>query len=303
MSETVIVLISQVVIMFMLMLVGFTLFKIGKINESGSSQISYIVLYISSPLVILESMLVPFEKEKLYTSTIVFIVAFIIHIFIALLTKLLYHKRKPLNQFAMIFSNAGFLGIPLVRNVLGNESVFYISIFCLVTNIFLWTYGVYLVSEKKETIHINKIVMNPCIIAIFIGIICFVCNINVPDILHQSFHHLANLNTGLAMMVIGVYLAQTDFSAILKAKDVWMICLIRLIIVPTMTILVLWFIPIDTTIKTVLLIGFATPVAGALAMFSQTYGTDYGYGAGIIGMSTFLSLFTMPIFVQLLTVL
>lgn len=303
MSETVIVLINQVVIMFILMLAGFVLFKLGKIDEHGSSQLSYIVLNISTPLLILESMLVPFEKEKLYTSIVVFIITFMIHILIAACAKLVFHKGKYLEQFGIIFSNAGFLGIPLVRNVLGNEAVFYISIFCLVTNLLLWTYGVFLVSGDAKSVHFKKIMMSPCFLAIFIGIICFVCGIRFPDILNQSFHHLANLNTGLAMMVIGIYLAQTDFIKILKTRDVWFVCIFRLIVVPLIVILILWFIPISFDIKTVLLIGFATPVAGALAMFSQTYGADYSYGAGIIGISTLLSLLTMPVFVQLLTMI
>lgn len=300
MDETIYILINQVIVMFILMLVGMYLFKKKHINEDGSNQISYIVLYVSTPLIILNSLLVPYDAIMIDNGVITLGLSLLVVVLSCVIAFILYRNDKTLNQFGIIFSNTGFLGIPLIRNVLGEEYVFYISIFIVVQNIFSWTYGVYLVTKDTRNISISKIITNPTIIAVIVGLVLFFNQIHLPIVLTDSFGHFANLNTGLAMMVLGIYLAQTDLVKILHNKDVRMICLFRLILIPLMSLFVLSFFDIALSIKIVIMIGACTPCAGLLAMFCQQFGSDYKFGAGVVGISTVLSLVTMPIFVQLL---
>ena len=297
------ILIRQVLIMFLLMAVGFVLYRKGKINSEGTGQLSFLVLYISTPVLILESMTTPFVQEKLIKGIWTFVVSLLIILLSALIARMIFKKEKSVTQFAMIFSNTGFLGIPLVRSVLGSEAVFYISVYILSLNLLLWTYGVYLISHDKRNISVKKLLLNPTLLAIVAGLVLFVSGWRFPSIVEEAYGYLSAMNTGMAMLVLGVYLGETKLLEVIRQKEIWVICFLRLIAVPLMSVILLTLLPIAMDIKTVLLIGSCTPCAGALPMFCQQYGGEYRLGAGAVGISTLLSLLTMPIFVQLLNMM
>lgn len=117
MGNTVSPLIQQVVIMFMIMMLGYLLFKKKKLTPTGSSQMSFLVLYISTPITILESMMTEYSTLRVVNGLYVFIAALIILMLSAVLAKFYFKTSGSLEQFAVIFSNTGFLGIPLIQNV------------------------------------------------------------------------------------------------------------------------------------------------------------------------------------------
>ena len=300
MNEIMRILIEQVIIMFILMMSGYILFKTKLINEKATQSISNIVLYVAIPATIINSFICEFDMNKLINGGITFIFSFVIIGVSILMINLLFRKMPDLTKFGIIFCNVGFLGIPLVKNVLGEECVFYITMYVVMINIFVWTYGIWLVSKDKREISIKKIITNPTFIMIGLGFLILSFSIQIPSVLQLTINHFGNISAPLSMIVLGCYLAEADLKSLFKDASLYKICLGRNIVIPLITLVLLKVLPLNIEeVKLVLLIGASTPVAGIMGMFCQKYGRDYAYGAGVIGVSTLLSLVTMPIILYL----
>jgi predicted permease len=122
---------------------------------------------------------------------------------------------------------------------------------------------------------------------VFCGLLIFILPIKLPKIIYNAFDLIANTNTPIAMILLGTYIAKTyNF-----------VCFIKLILIP---IIILKFLPQSLgEIKKVVLIAMCTPVGLTVPMLSQLYGGDYEYGAKLVGLSTILSLVTIPIVLYL----
>lgn len=295
--ETVRILSGQTALMFMLMLVGFILYRIKMIDSKISGAIGNIVLYVANPAVILSSLLTGFSSEKLVKGGIAVILsigAVVVGIVVGIL---LYRRGKPINKFAIAFGNNGFIGIPLIQNVMGPECVFYVTISVAIQAVAMWTYGVIILSGDKREASIKKVATNPCILAMVIGIIVGFTGVTLPNVLSQTVTYLGNMNTPLAMIVLGSYLAETDVRLLLRDKDLYISSVGRLVIVPIVCMFMTLLVPVQySDVVTTILIAAATPVAGSLAIYCKRYDNNYAYGAGIVGLTTLFGLVTMPIF-------
>lgn len=297
MNEVIITLMNQVLIMFAIMMIGFVLYKFRIVDTDSTKAISCIVLYIATPATIFTSFLASFRVERLVNGVWAIGLSAAVLVMSILFVNIVFLKSNGLTKFGIVFNNVGFLGIPLVRNVLGEESVFYMSLYVTMISFLVWTYGIYLVSGNKNEISISKVLRNPTIIMIAVGLIVFCLSIPIPSVISMTATYLGNLNAPLAMMVLGCYLAESNLKDLFRRKQTYIICAGRLLVIPALTLLMLHFVPSSLdNVRTVILIGSATPVAGLMGIFCQKYGNDYAYGAGVVGLSTLLSLITMPIF-------
>lgn len=298
--ETVSILIDQALLMFILMLVGFVLFKIKMLDDRTTRALGDLILYVANPAIILISLLGDFGREKLEKGGVAVLISVAMILIGIAVGYLMYRSKKPLNRFAIIFCNNGFMGIPLIQNVMGSECVFYVAIFVAVGAVAMWTYGVIIVSGSRKEASLKKVITNPCIIAMVIGIVLGVTHMTLPAILLQTIFYLGNLNTPLAMMVLGCYLAESDVKKLLQDKDMYITSFGRLIAVPFVTLLMLMLVPDRyMDVKITLLIATSTPAAGSLAILCKKYDNEYTYGAGIVSITTLISLFTMPLCVAL----
>lgn len=128
-----------------------------------------------------------------------------------------------------------------------------------------------------------------------IGIILFCCSIDLSGVIKVTVQDLGILNTGLAMLVMGTYLAQTDLRSLVRDRNLYAACALRLLVVPAIVMAVLALLPLDAVVKLVVLIALSAPCGTVSAMFPQMFGGDYRFGAGLVSLSTLLSLIVMPV--------
>ena len=206
-------------------------------------------------------------------------------------------------RMCVIFSNNGFMALPLLQALYGDDGVFIGSINIVATNIVIWTFGVWLLTRAgnrgKIRLSWQKILLNPGTIGFFIGLAIFLTSTTLPAVLDEPITFLGNLNTPLAMIVLGVYLAQSNLLDIIRDRSVYLVCLFRLLVIPLITIALMWILRVDSDIANVLIISIATPCAVASSMFAQLYGTNYRYSSRLIAFSTLLSAVTMPVMLSL----
>lgn len=288
----------QVGVLLILIALGFILAKIKMINEVGAQCFTDIVLYAATPCVIFTSFIRPFEKSAAKGLLISFSSAIAAHIlFITLSLFIIRNKnigRERVLRFAAIFGNCGFMALPLQQAILGAKGVFYGSSVVAVFNIFVWSFGVYLMSGDRKHIKPKSLAVSPSIIAIVLGIVVFVFSLPVPDILRKPMDFLAGLNTPLPMIVIGYHLAKSDILKGLKDKGAIFATSLRLIIFPAAALFIMYLCNIRGTMLVSLTIAFSSPIAAMTAMFSAKYGNDTSLAATIVSMSHIISIITMP---------
>jgi len=320
MLSTLITVTLQVMVLFLLMSTGFYLTKRKIITKKGTKQMTDILLMFVTVSVVINSFSsTKFDTGKLTYLLIMAIFAVAIHIaglVIGLaISKKSTEKSKSVICTAVIFSNAGYMGVPLTQAVVGASGVFYSAVYITVFNIFLWTVGVVLFSPKNEKLSIKKVLINPGTIGILIGLPIFLLSGNdafinstfmdfsQKYILYapgKTIEMLSWLNTPLAMIIIGSQIAGVDFKTFLQDKRVLLVSAIRLILIPA-----LFFVPIalvanDFSFAAACIISASAPCATVTSLFAAKYRKDTEFAAKAVAFSTLCSILTMPVFVTLM---
>ena len=293
--QTAVIVLQQTLTMGLYMLIGFGLYRFHKITEEGSRNIATLLLWMVIPSTIIDSFCVPYSVQKLGQlgiSCLLGLLCLMIALFIA---RLLFHK-KPIDRFAASFSNAGFIGIPLVRASLGMEAVFYLVGMIILLNLLQWTYGVSILRGQRGKVSLRQFLFNPVTVSAVIGLNLFLTGAGsqLPGVISGCISGIADLNAPLAMLVLGVYLAQTNLRDLCTDRKLFLVSGVRLLLIPLVTMLILHFIPVDPLIRKTLLIATAAPAGANTAIYAQVHGADYRHACQTVTQSTVLSIGTLP---------
>lgn len=290
------ILITQTLIMFILMIIGLIFSKSGLLTANGSKDIANILLYIVIPCVIIRSYITQFTYEKLYgllLSAILAVFSFAVSIVVSFLA---FGTRKPIDNFGTTFCNAGFIGIPLVTAVFGNDAAFYIASFASMLNLLQWTYGIVIITGKRNMINIKKIIINPVTISLIIGLIMFFTGVKLPEIINSTLSFLASMNTPVAMIVLGYYLSCVKIKDLFFNAELYIPTIIRLTLIPVLTLAILYLLPFGHgQTGMITLISASTPIGTSTAIFAQKFGQDYQKAVCMVCLSTILSIITIPL--------
>ena len=294
---------QQTCLMLLMIAAGFALFKLGLITRSGTGVLGTLLLNLALPATIVNS----FVNRTPGMGPGAFWTAFGVcaaALAISFVLSAVLFRRDPIANFSCAFSNAGFMGIPLIQNVLGPECVIFAAPFVAILNIAQWTYGVYILSGKTEEFRARKLARNPILISLAVGLIIFLTGIALPPILKQGIASFAGMNAPLAMLILGAYLAQADLRSMVGDRRLYIISLVRLIAIPAVT-LILLKLP-GASLKPVCLSIFicaSAPVGSNAPIYAERCGRDTGYAGKAVCVSTLLSVLTMPAMVYFFDIL
>lgn len=296
---TVFIVLRQIVIMFVYMAIGGLLFQKGLITKEGSKSLANLLLYVVLPCVVVKSFCVARTPERTSGLLVSFLAALGILLLAMAVSHLLFQKN-PIDDFGAAFSNAGFMGFPLVAAVQGSEAIFYAAGFVALLNALQWTYGQSLISGDPGYRSPKAILKNPLVLSLLLGILIFCFEIPMPAIASDLLAALSALNAPLAMVILGVYLAQTDPKTLFNDPHLYVVAAARLVLIPLLTILVLKLLPAEyAAIATTLVIVAAAPIGSNVAVYAQKLGKDYAYAVRGVCLSTLLSAITMPLLMLL----
>lgn len=296
---------KQIITMFIILGTGFFCFKKKLITAENNQAISGIVLNIVNPAVIFMSYQIDFSTERLIGlgyAVLLSVASFIVMILIAYILVPMKEDNAGIERIALIYSNCGFIGIPLIQALIGDIGVFYLAAYLTVFNVLLWTQGVILMTGKTDLKGTIKSLCSPCIIAIVIGVVCFLLHIRVPVVISNALSHLAAMNTPLAMLVAGVTIARTDIWKALKKIRVYYMSLIKLIVIPlavTFAMLIFKKLGVDVEIIMMAVIATACPTGASGTLFAIRYNRNELYASELFGVSTLLSVISIPIIMMI----
>ena len=292
---------TQVAILYILVLVGFVLDKAKLFSSSTAGRMIDMVLYVATPCVLVNSFL---EMEPTASNIKSFFLSFglmtLTHLIAIALTLPFFRGRDeldPLFKYASIYGNVGFVALPLAQAILGAEGVFYCASGYIVFNIITFIHGIKLMAGEQYRFDWRKLVFNPGVIPVLIGLPLFLFNVSLPTVIVKPIQYLGNLNAPLGMLIFGTYLAHTDFKTIFREKRVYLVALLKLLVLPGVCIALYRLIGVRGTLLVACCITACVPSGNNTFMFASKFHKDVGVGSKTVALVSAFSMVTMPLMI------
>ncbi len=297
---------EQVAVLYIIVAVGFFADKVKLFTEKTAMLCTNLLFYIITPAVIIESFLkIDYDKQTVRELFIAMGCGMIMFTVSILINLPFFRKgdnsKNCVLRFASIFSNCGYMSIPLANSVVGPQGVLYCSAVVVCFQIFSFTYGVMIMdkSESKSKINFKKIVLNPGVISVAIGLPLFLLGVKLPEIITAPIGHISNMNTPLAMLVFGTYLANAKIKSAFKEKKIFLAAFIKLIMLPLIMLLVYRLFNLQGALIVSLIITASAPSANNTVIFAAKYERDAGLAAQAVAIISIISILTMPLMIAL----
>lgn len=295
---------QQVIILFLLMLVGAILAKLKWLTEIGSREITKLLLTFVAVCVIVNSFLTVENTPGKLGEMGIAALASVLSVAVGAVFAIPLFRRRPAReravlQFGSSFSNCGFMGLPLVNALLGAEGVFLVSIFIAVFQVFVWTYGIILYRREGERLSIRKALLNPGVIGVIIGLPFFLFPISMPTVAVSTISSLGDLNTPLAMIVTGFYLANADLRPRKGDGPIWIVMVLRLLVVPSIAFGILYLFGVRDLTLVACMVPLCAPCASNTTLFAVMFEADEELSSRMVTQCTLVSIITMPVLISL----
>lgn len=294
---------EQVLILLILIIFGFVLARVKILNEQGVRCITDVVLLFVTPCVIIQSFIRPFDTETLRGVLLSFLAAGGVHLLFITMATLIYRgrdeARRRVLRFGVIFTNCGYMSLPLQQAILGEDGVLYGASFIAIFNLIVWSYGITEMSGDIKFVSPKKLLLNPGIIGLVAGIILFVFSLTPPAVIRAPIGYLASLNTPLPMIIIGYHLAQSDIRRAFRDKECISAIALRLVVMPLLVLGALYALGMRGSLLTAMVIAACAPTAAITTMFSAKFGKATELSVNMVSLSTVFSVITIPFIVTL----
>lgn len=307
----------------LLMVPGFVLKKTKILPSNADSVLSALCLYGCQPmLMVMSFQKKPYSVDIGINMLIVAGLAILIHfimiaiMFLAFRTKV-DSKKAKINclRFSSVFSNCGYMGLPFLQALFkGNEAIqgeilIYGGVVIAIFNVLTWSIGTFMMTGDKKQMSFKRAFLNPTVIGIVVGVVLFFA-IQKPFAqlapagttgeliltkLSDTFNFLANMVTPLAMLVIGIKLANINLKELFLDAFTYVSCFNKLIVMSIVTMLVVAFLPIAPIAKYALFFALSMPSATNTVMFAVQFGGDSKFATSSVLLSTIISILTIPL--------
>ncbi len=298
---------QQVAVLFLLIGTGVVAVKTGVLKVADKQTLSNLLVYIVVPAMIINSYRMDFSAEILRNLLAAFGMSVLAILLGAVITLALTLHRKdrraPIFRFACIFSNAAYMGFPLISALFGSEGLLYASAYVTVFNILLWTLGYAFVSGSSDPkVILKSLLHTPILYAMVFGLGVYLLQIPLPTLITQPLELLAGVNTPLSMLITGMLIAAGDVRSIINDKQIWALSAVRLVLIPAICLAVFALLGLHGTAAQVVALLECCPAAAITSVFAVQFGHDEHFAAGSVVLTTLLSIAVLPLCALVLTV-
>lgn len=297
---------QQVIILFLLIGCGFVAVKTGVLKQEGKQTLSNLLLYLVVPAMIVHSYMMEFSEEILHNLLAAFGMSVLAILIGTAITLLLTARRKdhraPIFRFACVFSNAAYMGFPLISALFDAEGLLYASAYVTVFNILLWTMGYGMVSGSSNPKEVARSLLHtPVLYAMVVGLAVYLLQIPVPNLIAQPIDLLSGMNTPLSMLITGMLIAAGDLKSIVCDRHIWKLAALRMVLIPAVCVAVFALLGFHGMSAQVVLLLECCPAAAITSVFAVQFGHEERFAAGSVVLTTLLSIVTLPLCALILT--
>ncbi len=299
---------EQVAILYVLVAVGAICDKIGVYTEKIAKSCTDLLFYIITPAVIIQSFCtLEYNPETAKSLFIALGCGFVLHIVSATISSLVFNRcsidEGCIYKYSCAYGNCGYMALPLANAVLGDEGVFYCSAVIISFQIFSFTHGIHTITKGKQgervKLDLKKLILNPGVISVIIGLPLFLLSVNLPKVIASPINYIASLNTPVAMLIFGTYIANTNFKSIFKNWRIFAVALIKLVVLPLILMAGFRLAGITGALLAALSISAGAPTANNTVMFAAKYDRNTGLASQTVAVVSFISIITLPVMIAL----
>lgn len=299
---------EQILALFLILLTGYGARKTGLLDSQLTKGLSGLLLKVTLPALIIDSMQKPFSASLLRESGVILLISLAVYAcsvaFALLFPRLLSGTpdERGVFSFVLIFSNVGFMGYPVVYAVFGEAGVFYAAIYNLPFNLLLFTLGITIISKKKEgTPAVDwKLFVNPAIAAVFLGFFLFLFSAVLPGPLALAVDQLGQFTPPLSMLLVGSLLSTIPVKSVFADWRVYLVSLLRLLLIPSVVWLTLSSLRLPEMLVGIPTVITAMPAAANTAILAEQFEGNAVLASQIIFLSTLLAILSIPLVARLL---
>lgn len=297
---------QQVFALLLMIAVGAIACKAGVFKPAEKSVLANLLLYVVVPAMVLDSYMVEFDPTTFHNLLLAFglgTVALLVGVAAAwVLTRRVDKQNRDILWFACAFSNAGYMGFPLIRALFGAEGLLYASAFVTVFNILIWTIGYVVLSGRADPRAIvRSVVTCPCIIAVALGLVLYLGRVPLPEVITGPVGAIGDMNTPLSMIITGATIAASNVKKLLHNRKIFFAWGTRMLLIPAVELALFALLGVHGTVATIVLLLEACPCAAITTMFAIQFHHDEELAAGSVVLSTLSSIVTLPLYALLLT--
>lgn len=300
---------EQMLVLFSVVIVGFICNKAKIMNKEVGRHLSSLVINVTAPFIILASAMGPVmpKSEDVLpvaiggTASLLFMGALSFLLVILLKVPV---EQKGIYKFMFVFGNINFIGFPVLGVLFGTESIFYASVMTIPFNLLIFTVGSLFVTSGKCDVKYNwRIFFSPCLVATYITIFLVLEQIQVPKPVAESCSLIGQITIPASLLIIGSSLADIPVSQMAGSLRLYIMCALKLVIIPTIILMIFLISPIDRKYADVLVVLCGMPVAAYGTMFCLKFGLEKEANIMAQGtfLSTFLSIVSIPILSTILS--
>lgn len=301
--ETFTITLSQTLVLFLFVVIGYWLSKTGKADKNFSKGISNLIVYFFLPFLVFKSFADNFTSKTLFEksdilffSSILLGVLFVIaYIFSRILTKV--RTERDIYLYSLLFPNAGYFGYPLVLGLYGEEALFELVIFCIPFFVLTYTFGVYILNPTRK--FSLKHIINPTFVFMMLGMITGVFGIKLPYVAQEIIDMGAECMAPSAMILTGMVFASKDLEKMFSSLKIFVTCFIKLFILPLVALYILAPLPIPSNVKFLIIVQLVLPTGLNSIVFPEAYGGDSTIGAQLCFTSMAFCLVLIPLMYML----
>lgn len=293
---------EEIAAMFLAMAVGWAVVKIRLFEANDSKVVSKIVVYICSPCIIVSAFQIEMTKETVQGLLLAAGVSLAAHLVMIVFAKALERPFgvSPIERASIIYTNAANLTIPLIMAVLGREWVFYASAYIIIHTILFWTHGMGLImgGSRRE---LRKILLNPNIVAIGVGILLFLTGLKFPSVIETAVNGFGDMIGPVSMLVVGMVIGNVDLRNVFASGRAYLVCFVRLLLIPGIfaaAFALLGRMGIHAEAEYILMIvllAAAAPPATMITQAAQTYGGEAEEASVLNVMAVVFCIVTIPL--------
>lgn len=293
---------NQIAVLFLLMFLGALIRALGFFKVETINEMTNMLLYFASPIVIFYSFQKPFSISRLHILGLVLLAVIVSYLVMIMAAKLIFQRVKDPNlrriaRYGSVYCNNGFMGIPLALALFGNNGVFYGVASMAGFNLFSWTQGIGMFRQQRPDVRdqLKQIFKNPNIIAIILGLLAFSCSLKMQTILSTFMSDISSAYGPMSMIVIGCNLVGLKWRDLKLPGSMWLTLVLRNLIFPIITIVILRLLGVTGVALYTTVILSACPVAGVVVLFTLQAKADTKPAVVLMSVSTLLCLITIPI--------
>jgi len=285
--------------------IGIFLYKRGTVDDHTSQKLSTIVMDVCNPALILASLLsgnVTATHHDLLIAMALGVAFYLGLVILGFIFPLIIRGGKDSRFYTMmtVYTNVGFIGIPVARAILPENAILYVIICNVMYSLLFYTHGIIVMSNGKEKLNLKKI-LSPGTIMAVVSLLVFWFDISLPPIIANSISYLGNATVFLSMTLLGVGIARSNISSGIKNPRIWIYILVRMIAVPVALFFALKLAGFSYITIMGLCLMAAMPIGNLPLIQCEKMGEDTELLSGAIAISTLSSIATITVLMTVFT--